>query len=307
MKEAHILIPPGLGDVYWIIVKLEAFMQSREIEHCILHSWSSVPDRTKDFINRFSFCSAGDAHPMVLKDNRVLYKALNFTDDTYFVENHEGFDFLFWFNGALDAGKNLEREIMPEIETNWYPEMSVPDRENLFYEEYKEKYGDFLLSFYPTFGFYKTHWLPKLTLQKYYDLLKNIHDTFNLKIILSGLDSDIAPAEQLLEYDGGRILIDLTGKTDFTQLSALIRASTVFLGVPAGNTIYSTYIKQQTIMIWANRFLESFSLNACPPDSINQWYHSVWAEFFSEEHIMQLIWNIMLTNDPQLNLRYGSN
>ena len=107
--------------------------------------------------------------------------------------------------------------------------------------------------------------------------------------MLSGTFRDSRATEILKGFDKDNILIDMIAKTTFDELSALIRCSKIFLGMPAGNTIYSTVIKHPTIILWSNYFSKEFATNCIPPDSFGKWYHPIWAETFREDTTMELI------------------
>ena len=127
-----ILVPPGIGDIYWVLVKLRGFCRAHGI--ATPEIWIDAPDdkkRSAEFVERVPFVRFGSYHdasgmspaeaaqPMAgwkRRKSRVnpVREEAYLCDGRHAFPDFEGFDWFLSFNGSINAGRSLD-----EIEPGW--------------------------------------------------------------------------------------------------------------------------------------------------------------------------------------------
>lgn len=281
-KRASILLPPGIGDSFWSICKLRSFIEKENL---------GLPDvyiqddgghkRSLDCVQRFPFLNAAgyrkhsSRSPIFqeayLKNARSLFKDV--ADCDYFIA----------LNGQLRFDKGLD-DILPEYKAEWHMPMFRPIEEDQIGELYTQMYGDYIVAYFVPHGMYK-YWLREFPIENIYKMLKGIAKEKNCKVALIGAAWDKeCIAKQLVEMDDTGKLFDLSGKTDITQMFALMRYSKGVVGFPAGNTIMATVLRVPTLLIWNSYFKESFWKYSCPPESFENWYKAIGTKNLTPEY-----------------------
>lgn len=272
-KRTTILIPPGIGDSYWVMAKLESFLEVNGFDMPDVFVSSTRVDRNRahDYIKKHPFLNAMGYCKNSIKRNPI-WKEAYLQDGRSEFRDVLGCDFFLSANGPFRFGKTLE-EILPQYETNWYPDMFISRRERAYGEELRKKYGPYVMAFFTDGGTYKA-WLRELPGTELYKALTYIHDNTGCRIILTGADWDLNNVNsEIMQQDAGHDrVVNLIGQTSLEEFFGLLRASDGCIGFCGGNTIMSTVFKKPTVIIW-NRFYDKrFFVNSCPPDSLGNWY-----------------------------------
>lgn len=268
-KRPSILVPPGIGDIYWIMVKFRDWLEDLAPE-----IWIDCPDdrkRSFEFVERIPFVKAGGYHtpwregmrkwPGVgaRKHGYRTGKRSVFPD----IEGHDGFVSV---NGRMDHGFALD-EFLPEHKPNWHMPLflSLPERD--YGARLKAEFGDYIVASFFSAGVY-AKWLEELPPKAIYEALSIIHDYAGRKIVLTGAawdrDSDVNKALLDLDKNEGR-LVSLIGETTLGEYFGAVHASSGCLGFPAGNTIMAAAMGKPTGIVWNDHFDRRMHRNACPP------------------------------------------
>lgn len=288
-SEKKILVLPGMGDIYWVLVKLEDFLKKNKIETPQVYIWNlDGRPRSKDFLDRFPFLKSAGYwnHEPNNKEHKTLYNTYNVFGE-WLVKDFSGFDYYISMNGMLTDGYDMDKKLK-QYESNWYPTMFKSIEEINFGKAFKKKHGNYVVAFFSQLGMFE-NWLKKMPIHTIYEMLKKIVDSTGTKMVLTGCYWDKPFSDQLLKLDQDDIFIDMVDKTGIDELYGVMRNSKGMIGWCGGNSIMSTVFKKPTIMFWSKgQFPKDFRKVCCPPDSLGKWYHPFNVEDFDMDEIVKL-------------------
>jgi 2-polyprenyl-3-methyl-5-hydroxy-6-metoxy-1,4-benzoquinol methylase len=284
IKMTRILVPPGMGDIYWVLCKLESFIESHATGTPEVWIASLEPnlDRSFEYLDRHNFLYAAgyfDARSIKSRPARgrmepPVWRRAYMEDNDGVFPDVLGFDYFLSANGGTRHGRSLD-ELMPGCATNWYPPMFISVEERTFGTSLRAKFGDYLMAYFVHHGMYK-HWLKELPPSALYNILQRINQKTGMPIVLTGAGWDVGDpvGDYLISTDkaSSGFIVDLRGKTTMPQLLSLLRASKGCIGFCGGNTIMSAAFKKPTVLLWNSYFDKRFWTNSCPPDSLHNWY-----------------------------------
>jgi len=279
--DTKILVCPGIGDIYWVLVKLEAFLKERGIEKPKLFTWEGAHperERSSGYIKRVPFVEYGGTYPgpttklfqkQYIYGNEWLFEDFKAQPNPAFQ-----FDLVFIVNGLLRNGYSLECAGLGEYETNWHFDLTPCEE-----EDYREILGgDYLIGYFSEEGMYQTHWLPQMPAEECYEVMKKINQITGLPFVLVGREWDLGITGKLMKLDsqengGIGCLKNLASETNIDQFFALMKQSKGMFGFPSGATIKSTFFKKPTFMMWSRYFPEEGFYHHCVnPESFGDWY-----------------------------------
>lgn len=276
-KRTSILVPGGIGDVFWDLVKMESFCEKEGIgiPEIFVHSGNDRK-RSLPFIEKFPIAKAGDY--IEIKNNFQEFKDGYLYDKANLFQNVAGCDLFLTFNGSLRMGRELH-EVRPEWESNWYPKMfrSISQIETGI--SYKAAYGPYMIGYFVPHGMYR-EWLVQFPKEKIYESMRAVVLETKMRVVLIGAKWDEGQLEnyflQRAEADGlESSFINLVGKTSLEDLLALVENCELMYGFPSGSSFLAPYYKKQTVILWASYFKENFHWNCIAPDARNNWYHAL--------------------------------
>jgi len=245
MKPLRILVPPGIGDIHWIALKLRSFLERQKATADV---WVLDHDRRPRglaFVRRLPFVRAvGYYRPNVsevemLQDPR--FQSCYFTGESDLLPDLFGFDFFLCFNGSLRTGKDFER-ILPDCQFDWSYPVTEEKKDTEILGRVPPRYVLFGFSDFTIFG----EWVKAIGIDKLRELLQEIPKRFPGRVpILTGAAWDVPLNHQLSD-----VAMDLTGQTSLGELLALIRRADAFVGFAGGNGIVATHLGCPTVLIW---------------------------------------------------------
>jgi hypothetical protein len=253
-----ILTIPGIGDIHWVMLKMESFIQQNcrgEIPEIHIWNFDNRP-RSADFVKRIPFVKFGGYFNQSLEIDKRRFNASYMRGQYSEIKEFHGFDSYLCVNGGLRIGHNIEN-ILPQYKVNWDYEINL----NGCSTSIKEPYIIFYFSNHGMF----TNWVNHLPPEKIKDLLAQIK---GYKLILTGSTWD-APFNELLESEN---VINMCGDTSLNDLLGLIKGASAFVGWCGGNTIISQHLNTPTLMLWSNYFEKPFQTNWVSPDRLGKMY-----------------------------------
>lgn len=270
-RPARILVPPGIGDGYWVLTKLRGFIEARglELPEVWVHDGGG-PRRSGDFWAAVPFVRFGGyaQEPKPGAWTEVSRRAYLLAD--YPVQRNVpgGFDWFLSFNGCVDHGRSLD-EAMPGP-TEWYPPLfKTKDREAAT-ASYRERWGSYVVVAFWDHSFY-LKWLAEFSEAQIVSTLRRLADR-GLTVVVSGAEWDKAGiATRLAGAD--RRFVNLVGQTSFTELAALLEGAAGVFGHPAGSTLLGPFFRRPTLLLWHEHFPRAMWRNVVPPDAA---YQAVW-------------------------------
>jgi len=128
-KETTIGMPPGIGDLHWIMAKFESFKEKHNIKKVKVVMNLGRPenecyhDCSLEYLKLIPFVDSAES----IIDIIPFEYSLNGGAGKSLFKNHGGCDYMIEFNSQLEAGIKL-KNILPEYEMNWnYPIIEPPE------------------------------------------------------------------------------------------------------------------------------------------------------------------------------------
>ena len=280
----RVLVYPGIGDIHWVLLKLEDFaLKNKFTPEVYIWDFDGRP-RSLEFLELIPFIEVG-GYWHSPANVRVATPVEPMQENVY------GFDYYFCFNHALENGKDIVNDILPEYDCNFNYEIIKTDREKELTEEYNKKYGKFFLTFFSNHGMFQ-RWVKSFCAKQGYRICKDAMHVLGAKPILTGCHWDMDFSKRVKCHDTREELIDLVGQTDLIQFLALLRSEACagFVGFCGGNTIISTHFGVKTAMLWSRHFPNpGFMTDWVNPDSINKWYLPMLVEEYDRAKVLNFL------------------
>lgn len=268
-----VLVPPGVGDIYWVMLKLEAFCRREglSLPDVFISSPDGGRDRSIEYVQRVPFVHAAGYTPHstkseVFKDAYMHGKSSIFKDVC-------GKDFFIAYNGVMRFGASLDK--VDDLETDWFFPMFRSLKEEQYGRRAREQYGDYVVAYFVPHGTYK-RWLDEFNLNSTADALHQIAAETGKKILLVGAKWDMNALEtELMSRDTKNDFVNLVGQTSLEEVFGLMRYADGVIGYPSGITIMSTVFRTPTLMLWNSYYHPSFWWYSCPPQARGAWYNAM--------------------------------
>jgi ADP-heptose:LPS heptosyltransferase len=283
-KAVTVGIPPGIGDMHWVLTMLESFKAKNDID--ILNvtidrnpklSYSRDFLRLVPFIDnvddgqkrlRFKFSIAGGSGvPLQLGTN--------------------GVDYIIEFNSRLEHGVRIE-EILPKYDVNFNYPIKYPREAKSFTDIIKKGVGGKLYLFYASSAggnknWCKNTWQPR----DWVELADRISDASGHRTVLMGAQWDASYAEAVKSTDRQNSIQNIVGKTSVSEALGLLRESKFLVGFLSGLVILATRFKIPCVSFWPTlkqaphwHDPKKFQLSWIPPEAKKDGYMPV---FYGEE------------------------
>jgi len=267
LKTTTIGVPPGLGDLHWVMTKLESFKEKEGIDilRVAMHE-DHGHAMNAQYLDHLPFI-----------DEVVRWRtplgfefALDGGSGRSLLPRRQGLDLMIEFNSALESGKTLD-QILPDYKTNWsYPVRPFPKSAQDAATELKTKLGRLDL-IYASSEHANQKWSVDWPLGSWIELISRIHAHTGKPLVLIGAPWDRTYADKLLAASKDR-LIDMVGRTDVPQVLELIRQADTFTAYPSGLAIMAVQYKTPCAMFWpisgiskGGQFQRHFMTSWLPP------------------------------------------
>jgi hypothetical protein len=290
MKSARILVPTGIGDIYWVLVKLKAFCQrygiTRKPSISVLCDHGSVGyKRSIQLLKMVSSIKLGDPPTVPLDKelprpghiNDIYREAFNENGRTAF-PGFYGYDWFISYNGVINSGNWLDD--CDSLECNWYPELNLgDDPDGTHYRNLYEKYATFYFTFN---GNYIDYHLKQFDLDKLAEAIRKIMVNLRLTPVFIGAEWDLkynGYLSQLVNMVPGAV--NLVGQTSLDQAFRVIMGSEIVVGYHSGLTNIGVMLGKKSVLLWPSTlplghiFPASVPLAVVPPETRFKTYHPV--------------------------------
>jgi len=259
-SPVKILVPPGIGDGYWVAVKLRGFLQARGIDLPEVYVHKTGPARAAEFWQRVPFVRWGGFAEFA--NRRIIRQA--YVEGTHPVQKNVGaFDFFLSFNGTLGKGRSLQ-EALPGPE-EWDLPLFRTKRHELASTLYPQVYGDYIVTAFWDKSFYRK-WLAEFSEGQIVETLRLLQDQ-GLQVIVTGAEWDKGGIAERVAASDARFE-SLIGETSFGALTGLLAGSKGVFGFPAGSTLLGPLFGAPTLLLWSERqFPRPFWTNTVDPDA----------------------------------------
>lgn len=275
-KRPTIMLPPGFGDSFWSITKLQSFLKHKGLgipdiyiacQKDLKHNGHS---RSFPFLEMFPFLNVTGEVRHANGPNKAIWTEAYARQGRTVFEGVLGCDYFISYNGHLRVGKKME-SIDPHLETNWRPPLFVSLEQENFRKYCQEKYGRYIVFYFPHYGTF-VHWARQFPIARVAEYINLVSQKTGCLPIFTGAKWDN-------EDDGLRRIIsqttnyvDLTGKTSVQKLFGLMHGAEMVVGYPSGLTILSATFNVKTLIIWNDYYNRQFAWHCAPDDVKNKTY-----------------------------------
>ncbi len=278
-NRVKILVPPGIGDSYWSIIKMEAFLKREGLglpDVLVASPRDKVNNghmRSFPFMEMFPFLNSTykvkNTHANEPEKRKLWMEAYAKRGRTIFKDVLDC-DYFLSYNGHLKFGEQME-DIDPDLETNWFSPMFESLEQKYYQEGCVELYGKYIVFYFVFQGTY-IHWTNQFPVQHVIRSIKQISKETGCIPVITGAKWD-KEHDILSEVARGvPECIDLRGETNVAQLFGLIKGSELVVGYPSGLTVMSGVMRQKTLIIWNDFYNKDFAWYCCPPGVRNKTY-----------------------------------
>lgn len=273
-KRVKILVPPGIGDSYWSLIKLQDFCKKKDlgIPDIYISSPGESTRRAYDFVQNIPFvCVKGYIKHNARKS--PFFEAYH-NDDKSIYENVAGCQYFISYNGKMRFEKSPDTEDL-EYKTDWFPPMFESVEEKAWKTKLKDEIGPYYVAYFINHGMYKK-WLDEFNISKIKELLWKLSQITGKKIVFVGAPWDKEYIEKsIMEPKYEDCFVNYAGETNLRQCFGIMKGSEGVIGFPSGITIMSTVFRIPTFMFWHKYFNPVFWRDACPPQAHLHWYDYV--------------------------------
>lgn len=291
-KRSTLLLPPGIGDIYWPLVKAEAFFKREGIATPV-DAYVAAPRAKKydshargfPFIEMFPFLNSTGEVRFNRRD--PVWREAYLRQGRSIFENVQGCDYFLTWNGYLRAGKSLE-EVDPDLECNWFLPRFVSLEEENYRKDCVARYGEYLVLYWAFRGTNRLIF-KHFSLNQIAGAIGAIVKATGLTPILVGAIWDMDD----LELEKLRLLlpkntIDLRGKTNTAEIFGLMRGAKAVVGMNSGISIMAGVFGVKTILLYheylfSNGVHRDFAVNTFPPAVRNKTYFPEFADTATPE------------------------
>lgn len=241
-------VPPGMGDSYWVINKLESFKEKNGID--VLKVAILKDEKhpyAAEFLKLFPLINEV-VETKKLFDFRTHW---NLAQPCCIVKNCSGVDYLIDFGGVMWLKDVSLHRIHPEYDTNHSPEIVLPEDARQWAVDIKAKNNGKLVLFYTSAIGNNRNWnVGMWGADDWLKLAELIHSSTGIRPIQIGATWDRDYANALAGRDKTHVLQDYVGKTSVTQTLSLIKEANLVVGFPCGVPIMATSFGVPTVMFW---------------------------------------------------------
>jgi hypothetical protein len=272
-----ILFPPGIGDIYWSLVKLQSFLEKKgETKKPDIYI-GTRPDefnshnRAWPFIEMFPFVNSTREILNVDENPPRFWQEAYTQSETGIFADVLGCDYFMVYNGPINAGVSLD-EVDPEYKCNWDLPMTVSLHQKEYTSQCIVQFGEYVVYHFGTRGTYK-YWTDEFDVAKIVRAIRKISNRTGTKAILAGGIWDREDKGQSrIAKDAN--CIDMRGETSLEELYGMIRGAKAVVGFPSGLSILSPALGTKTLSFWSQLYPENTWWNVVPPNTHGKLYYA---------------------------------
>ncbi len=252
-EETIIGMPPGIGDLHWIMTKMESFKEKNGIKNLkvVMNlDWMTQNNRhcySIDYLNLIPFVDSAESKEGVMPFEYALAGG----SGKPLFENIDGCDYMIEFNSQLEAGVKL-KDILPEYDTNFdYPIITHPGPE-VWAEGIKQRAGGKIFVIFTASTEGNDIWANKLWGPRdWMEIVQGIYKETGCKPVLVGGKWDLDYARRLCQFDYDKIILNIVGESTVMQLLALLRKASVVVAYQCGVVMMAVQFRVPTVALWS--------------------------------------------------------
>lgn len=242
-NTCRIAVPPGVGDTYWALAKLQDFRQKKGLKHVTLCVKKAELKRALAWPKMVDFVEA--AEEFDFEPNKGIR-------ETGYSARKPGVNYVFWPNSVIDRGHHLS-EWMPNYKLNLDFDIKTNDRQT----EYMGKHV-----IYASSHGVNDNWFPDRGPAFWRKLINEMAERTGELPLVIGAGWDAVFLKSVNAQ-----CIDTVGKTDLPQVAGVIKNAKSLTGIISGMTILGNHFRTPTVAIYPDRFLPGFLTAWIKPDT----------------------------------------
>jgi len=316
--RTRILLPCGIGDVYWSLVKLQDFCKRHSIEKPHVAIITTTPEikyagsefRSLEFLKMIPFVQIDDPPN---KEAYPIKPAPKWLSEIYMDMWHGtksdypgfmGYDHFVVYNGAITNGIFLED--VDDVKCDWYFPMKVSNDQEQFRLKCQKEYGRYALFLWSFCGGgYSDYHLKGFSTEQIAESTRQFVKKSGLTPVFVGAWWDTSHGNNHLKniIDSVPNSVDLVGKTTVDQLFGVIKGSELVVGCHCGPTIMATVFHKKTIILWAQSyplFKPLSPLVISPPDTVGSTYWPIYTDNLTVDEFVGKMLDLLCY--PELDL-----
>jgi len=285
MNEALVALPPGIGDMHWVLNILESFKERNHIDTLNIaivdrgpgHQYSSEFLNLVPFIDGIKLMSRIPFNFSIMGGNgEPLKKNIQGRNSG----GNINIDYMIEFNSRLEHGLRIEK-ILPEYKVNFDYPIKYPKEAKHFANFIKKGAGNKLYLFYASSHLGNNNWTRGLwDPEDWLTLAEKIYTETGRKPVLIGADWDKLYADEIRKADTRNRIHYLVGKTNVPEMLALLREANCAVSFLSGITILATRFKTPCASFWPTLKLaphwhdpKKFQQSWIPPNAEKDGYY----------------------------------
>lgn len=252
IKKITVGMPPGIGDMHWILEIMESFKEKNSIDELTIkltegkdHGYSSEFLKLLPFIDgiKASFEPLPFRFSIIGGDGIPLQR------------NVGGADYIIEFNSRLENGVKL-KDILPKYDLNYNYQIDYPEQSKGFAKFVKKGAGGKLYLLYASSVGGNKNWCQGTWGPEYWvELAEKIYATTKCMPVLIGAKWDVGYAGEIIKYDKNHRILNMVGKTNLPEALGLMREARSFVSFLSGLVILATRFKLPTVSFWPTKKL----------------------------------------------------
>lgn len=251
-KQTVIGMPPGIGDLSWIMTKLESFKKENNIEKIkvVMNlQWMTQMNRHTYSIEYLGLIPFIDTAESRIEAIPFEY-ALDGGSGIPLFKDCGGYDYVIEFNSQLEKGIKL-KNILPEYETNYDYPIYEPKEAREFAQALKNKIGGKLVLLFTATKGGNEVWAGDLwTPKDWVALARKIYIKTHCRPVLIGAKWDGDYAKEIYDFDTENIIHSMIGKISIARLFALLREADLLIAFTCGVAIMAVQFRTPVVAFW---------------------------------------------------------
>jgi len=296
----RILVPPGIGDIYWVTVKLRSMASKLgwklPVEATVVSYFDKLDahKRGLDFIRMYPELYTIGSPDCVENDKscQAVWDEAYLGPGNSIFPGVMGYDYFIAYNGVINSGGYLET--CDDFECDW----RVPP---VVRQAYPSK---FMLCFFPFLGTYESH-ERDFPIEKIAGVLNEIIMlTGFIPIFLGGRTEaayDTKQAELINMFPNA---INLVGRTSLPKVMQLVDQASLIFGYHSGIPNLGAAMGIPTVLLWDDRYPASTAFACVPPEVRGSTYQPVETKGATSDKILKAISKARVHARPRIHPKF---
>lgn len=251
----RILLFPGIGDVHWVFLKLQAWLAARgsdwELPEVSIWNIDNRP-RTLEFLQYVPWVKIGGYwdRPLEGELHRVFHSLYIKRHPTDSVLNFEGWDAVIGTNGNMRSGLHFN-DVLEGAAINHAYGPVLPESAERYGQEQAARSPYVVLGF-SGYGMFERQWCARMGPDKIKALVRRVRKAMpeGTRFLFTGCSWDDKFARKCLTPEDEM----LVGKTTLPEFLSLIKHASLYMGWCGGNAILSQHLGTPTVAWWSRAY-----------------------------------------------------